>query len=182
MDNENREATTETKSIIDPKYAAAYKDKPKDWLSTFVDENATDEATKEKKTKVEETDENGDVVNDKDGNPVMVDGPVETVKTGKRSVNLDKLFALAKANHIDTAKYEEQADRPNAPGRLRMTIGNMLRARAKARHGLFDVEGEWHEASEEFLDGAERTQERDGTKIAKAKPAEAEASEEAAEE
>ena len=63
-----------------------------------------------------------------------------------------------------------------------MTIGNMLRARAKARHGLFDVEGEWHEASEEFLDGAERTQERDGTKIAKAKPAEAEASEEAAEE
>lgn len=171
MDNENQtENATEKKSIIDPKYAQAYKDKPKDWLAQFVDAQATDAVVKEKKVQTPELDADGEPVMDADGKPVTVE-TTEKVESAKRTVNLDSLFALAKANGINTAKYEEQRDRPNAPGRLRMTIGNMLRAAAKKRHGLFDTDGEWVDADKDFLGDAERVQERDGTKIAKAKPA-----------
>ena len=94
------------------------------------------------------------------------------------ALDVDRLFDLAKANNIDTAKYEEQVDRPNAPGRLRMTIGNMLRARVKRRHGMFNANGKWSNAPEAFLEaiGAEDkpTEKRDGEKIAKPKPPKAE--------
>jgi len=169
MDNETAEVAA-TKSIIDPKYAQAYKDKPKDWFALMVDEQATVAATKEKKTKITQLDEDDQMVLDANGKPVIVDGPVEIVTLKKRSVDLGALFAFAQANSIDTAKYEAQADRPNAPGRLRMTIGNMLRAAAKHRHGLFDKDNVWHDAPEEFLGDAVKTQEQDGTKIPKVQP------------
>ncbi len=137
-------------SIIGDKYKNKYKDN-KDWLSTLLDANATDAVTKVVTTKVEgEADK------------------TETVDTGKRLVNLEKLFALAKANGIDTAKYEEQADRKNAPGRLRMTIGNMLRAAARKRHGLYIVGQngtEWVEADAAFVGDTTATHDRAGFKI-----------------
>ena len=52
------------------------------------------------------------------------------------TIDLDILFKFAERNGIDTAKFRGQTGAPNAPGRLRMTIGNMLRARALRRHGL----------------------------------------------
>lgn len=147
-----------TKSIIDPKYQGKYKEK--DWLGKFIDEQATDPVMKEVKLK------------DEDGKPT---GETEMQPTAKTKLDLDKFFALADANYIDTASMKEQRDRPNAPGRIRMTLGNSLRAAAKHRHGLFDLDGNWVEAPEEFLGDAEKTQNPDGSKIAKEKPAEAEA-------
>lgn len=147
----------EVKSIVPEKYRGDYKG-AQDWLTDFIDGLVKEPIMKTVKVK----DEEGKVTGE------------EQVPSAKTVLNLDKLFGLATANHIDVAKYEEQRDRPNAAGRLRMTIGNSLRAAAKHRHGLFDLDGEWIDAPEDFLDGAERTQERDGTKIAKAKPETAE--------
>ena len=147
-------------SIIDPKYRNKYRDGG-DWLSNFVDGEVKETITKEKTVTAE------------DGTKT-----VETVATNKTRISMDHLFALAEANSLDVAKYKADADKPNAPGRLRMTIGNMLRAAAKKRHGLFNVAGEWNDAPAEFIGDSEKTHNPDGSKIAKAK---AEAEPEAAE-
>lgn len=153
-------------SIIDPKYRDRYRNRELGWFDHFMNDNVM-VATSRTKT-----------VKDAEGNTTTEEVP------GKPAIDMDKLFELAGANGVDAkGKYGDQIDAKNAAGRLRMTVGNMLRARAKARHGLYNVAGEWVEADEAFLDGAERTQERDGTKIPKAKPAkEAEAATEEAEE
>lgn len=140
----------EKKSIIGAKYQDRYKEK--DWLGNFIDSNATDPVTREKKTKVK----------DEAGVETVT---TETVETGKRKLNLDNFFALADANLIDTASMREQRDRPNAPGRIRMTLGNSLRAAARHRHGLFDVAGVWVEAPADWLGDAVRIQHPDGSKI-----------------
>jgi hypothetical protein len=85
-------------------------------------------------------------------------------------LDLDKLFALADANHVDTAKMKAQRDQKNAPGRIRMTLGNNLRAVAKRRHGLNDVGGVFHEADAEFIGETLKTQNPDGSYIEKPKP------------
>lgn len=151
------------KSIIDPKYRDKYKG-ASDWLKEFVDGQVNVAVTKEKTT----TDEEGNKT-------------VEVVETSQTRIDMDKLFDLAAANGIDArGRYGDQVERKNAPGRLRMTIGNMLRAAARKRHGLYGVDGEWVEASSEFVAGHEKTQNPDGSKIAKEKPA-AEAAEAEAE-
>ncbi len=137
-------------SIIDPKYRDKYKDP--DWIGELINSNATDAVTKTVKSK------------DKDGNETE-----ETVETKKRKLDLDRFFALCKANHIDTASMEEQVGRPNATGRIRMTLGNSLRAAARRRGGLFDNDGNWQDAPEAITKGAEPTENPDGSKIAKAK-------------
>lgn len=142
-------------SIIGEKYRDRYSPENRDFIGSVIDDTCTTAVTKDKTTK------------DEDGNEVT-----ETVTLKRREMNLESLFAMAEANGIDTAKYRERADRPNAPGRLRMTLGNMLRARAKRRHGIFDAEGTWHDAPADFIAGAEKTEEPDGTKIAVAKPSE----------
>ena len=150
----------EQKSIIDSKYAG--RDKQKDWIGQFIDGQATVPVMRDKKVKT--TDESGNVTEG-----------METVDTGKRKLDLDRLFALAEANHVDVSQLREQTDRPNASGRLRMTVGNSLRAAARHRHGLNDLNGEWVGADAEWLAGAPRTQERDGSKIVVKDPADADA-------
>ena len=152
-------------SIIDMKYRGRYR-QSSDWLGTLIEQQATNPVMKTKTTRVE-------------GEPDLV----ETVETGRRQLDLGKLFSLAEANGIAaTEKFGDQTERKNAAGRLRMTIGNMLRAAAKHRHGLYIIgengELEWVDADAEFIGDRERTQERDGTKIAKAKPAPVEATSE----
>lgn len=97
------------------------------------------------------------------------------------SLDVDRLLTLAQENGIDTTEYEKQVDRPNAPGRLRMTIGNMLRARVKRRHGLFNCNSKWSNAPAEFLESisapGKPTEKRDGEKIVQPKPAKAETTE-----
>lgn len=135
-------------SIIGEKYRDRYSPENRDFVGSIIDASCTSAVTKDKVTK------------DEDGNEVT-----ETVVLKRRELSLEALFSMAESNGIDTAKYREQADRPNAPGRLRMTLGNMLRARAKRRHGIYDSEGTWHDAPADFIDGAEKTEEPDGTKI-----------------
>ncbi len=148
-----------TKSIIDPKYRGKYR-ADKDWLAVTIDNHVQVKQTKERQTKNE------------DGSP----GPTEVVTLKQTRIDMDRLFALADVNGIDArAKYGDQVERKNAPGRLRMTIGNMLRAVAKRRHGLFvpDTESEsgktWVDADELFINGGEKTENPDGSKIAKTK-------------
>jgi len=66
---------------------------------------------------------------------------VTTEENKTPRLDLDKLFALAEANYVDVSLHRRTADNKNAPGRLRMTIGNMLRSRAKRRGGLLAIDG-----------------------------------------
>lgn len=124
-----------------------------DWVKSFIDGEVLQAVTKEVTTKNEDGTET-----------------TETVETSKTSVDLGKLFALAEANHFNVEKYKADVEKKNAPGRIRMTVGNMLRAAARKRHGLYDATGEWNEAPADFIRDAELKEHRDGTKIAKAKP------------
>ena len=146
----------ETKSIIAEKYRG---NRDKDWLANFIDTQVRVAVMKTVKIK----DEEGNVTGE------------EQVPSAKSAVDLDKLFALCQANAIDTAKMEAQVDRPNAPGRIRMTLGNSLRAACKRRHGLYDLEGDWVDAPEDFLGDAPLKENRDGSKIAAPKDEDAEA-------
>lgn len=153
-------------SIIDPKYKDKYKQN-KDWLSKAIEQHAYEQKTKER-SKTEKV----------EGEPDKVTS--EIVNVGKPAVNLNKLFDVAEANGIKARElYGAQIDRPGAPGRLRMTIGNSLRAAAKARHGLNLPVGEggayqFVDADAAFIGDLPKTQNPDGSKIAKAKPAETE--------
>lgn len=69
----------------------------------------------------------------------------EGAKAGdKGELVLKDLFALGAANNLDKdklANLKTQQNDKNGPGRIRMTIGNMLRAAARRRHGLYDIDG-----------------------------------------
>lgn len=138
-------------SIIDPKYRGKYTKETRDWVGAFIDTECGSPVMKTVKTKDE-------------------DGTVKTseVATGKVAIDVDKLFKLAEQNHIDCEKYAESKD---AVGRMRMTLGNSLRAAARKRHGLKNLGGTFMTASTEFVkDLGEATETADGQKIAKAKP------------
>lgn len=67
--------------------------------------------------------------------------------------SLQKLFELALANGADSKKidnYRLQDDSHGFGGRMRMTIGNILRAVAKQRHGLIDLSNTFHPIDESF--------------------------------
>lgn len=150
----------ETKSIIDPKYQGRYKEENKDWLAKFIDANATDVVMKTVKTKTVEVDD--------EGNETEV-VTSEEVPSKKKSLNVEALFTIGEKNGLDVEKFRDQIGRKNAPGRLRMTIGNMLRAEARRRFGLIDVNGEFVAADDAFVAGLERTHNSDGSKIEKPK-------------
>lgn len=140
-------------SIMPEKFRDKNYKGAQDWVKSFIDDQVLDVVTKEVTTKHE------------DGTKTT-----ETVATSKTSVNMDRLFAMAEANHLNVDKYKGDVEKKNAPGRLRMTVGNMLRAAARKRHGLNDIAGDWHDAPADFIGDAELKENRDGTKIAKAKP------------
>lgn len=154
-------ATTETKSIIGAEYASRYKDRPKDWVANLIDAEATVPVTKVVKTKSEDGTETEEVV-----------------ETNKRTLDLDRLFDLARANGVDVTSLEAGRDTQGAPGRARMTVANSLRAAARKRHGLNDASGNWHDADAGFIGDHALTQNRDGSKIA---PVKADAEQEPAE-
>lgn len=128
-------------SIIGKKYAEKYRKGDGDWTSRFIDERVSDPITKERTKKGEDGQET-----------------TETVTLKGTRVNLDKLFVLAEANYIDVNAYRADVGKPNAAGRLRMTVGNRLRATAKRQHGLNDAEGTFHEADAETIGGKPQTQ------------------------
>jgi hypothetical protein len=159
-------AESTVKSIVNPKYKDAYKDPAKkDWLAKFLDDNAS--LTRDKK------------ITEGDG-----DGKVTKTVQVPDGVDTDALFAIAKKNGIDTAKYEAQAGSHGFAGRIRMTIGNMLRRVAKQRHGIMNAGGAFVSAPRDFLDkvdaGDKPTHNQDGSKIVAPKAAEPEAAKEPA--
>lgn len=98
-------------TMIDEKYKGMYKG-ASDWIGRLIDERCV---------------------------KVTTEGDRET-----REVHLPDLFRLAEANGMDKDKLaalKAQQSSANAPGRIRMTIGNMLRAAARRRHGLYDIDG-----------------------------------------
>jgi len=159
-ETENDDATTADaapakKSIIPDKYQGKYKG-AEDWLSTFIDGQVKVVPMKDKTV----TEGEGDDKIEK----------VISVAAGKAKLDLDKLFALTDANAIDSKDMQAQRDRKNAPGRIRMTLGNALRAAAKHRHGLNTIDGTWTDAPAEFVGDAVKTHNPDGSKIVVAKP------------
>lgn len=72
----------------------------------------------------------------------FIDGQI-TVKdeeTKKLVLDKNKLFDLAKANGVDAAKYRKDFVPENA-GRIRMTIGNMIRGAAVRNGKLITLGG-----------------------------------------
>lgn len=65
----------------------------------------------------------------------FIEGQINEKKDGKDVPNLNLLFDLAKANDVDSSKlskYKKDLE-PETAGRIRMTVGNMIRgAAAKA--------------------------------------------------
>lgn len=143
------------KSIIPPKYQGKYKG-AEDWLSEFIDGQAKVVPMKDK------------TVTEGEGDDAVT--KVISVAAGKAKLDLDKLFALTDANGVDSKEMQAQRDRKNAPGRIRMTLGNALRAAAKHRHGLNTIDGTWTEAPAAFIGDSPKTQNPDGSKIVVAKP------------
>lgn len=96
----------------------------------------------------------------------------ETPEGAKKSqLNVNRLFDLAEANGINVDKFKGQE---NAAGRMRMTIGNSLRATARKRHGLKTIAGKNTKAPAEFIEAAvekfgakyaEPQEKPDGTRI-----------------
>lgn len=143
-----------TKSIVDPKYREAYKQRGPDWLGQLIIGVAQPTVDK--------------TVSVPDG-----EGGRKTVKKKAPSdVDIKALFGLAKENGLDIAKYKAQEGSHGFAGRMRMTIRNMLQAVAKQRHGIY-VGGTFKKAPAEWLTEKKApespTHTKDGEKIAKKK-------------
>ena len=122
-------------SIENEKYKGKYKGKDRDWLANFID---------------------GEVV---------VDGiPAHEGKTAPKYVSVERLLALGEINGVDVSKIAVGTGNSVA-GRVRMTIGNSLRARAKRRHGLLNIAGSFVQAPTEFIGDSLLVEKPDGTKI-----------------
>lgn len=85
-------------------------------------------------------------------------------------IDVDRLFALAEANGVKTEHLEHHRDKKNGVGRLRMTIANSLRARARKRHGLYDLDGDVVDAPAEFIGDRPQVETIDGEKIKAQQP------------
>lgn len=100
---------------------------------------------------------------------------------GNKGINLDDLFAMAENNHIGgdkIAEFKGQVGQKNATGRLRMTIGNMLRSIAIKRGGLFGADGKWHANPADWEKNAEPIESRDGKSLVEKKAKEPKAEKE----
>ncbi len=147
------------KSIVDSKYRDKYKNRS-EWLADLLKNKASLSHSVAGKAAVGEE--------GKEGYKAAV--PERVVVDG---VDVDALFAIARENGLNVDKYDAQRGGHGFSGRFRMTVGNMLRAIAKQRHGI-TVKGEWEEAPTEWLTAVqaptEATHNKDGSKIAKAAP------------
>ena len=139
--------TTETKSIINSKYTGKYRE-ASDWMGDFIRKNAS---------AFEEVTVNGKTVEQEAG------------------LDVDALFTLAENNGLDVASHKKRKKDPGFVGNFRMSLGNMLRAVARKRHGLYDVENTFRKAPADWLSeqGApeKATHTKDGEKIAVKKAA-----------
>lgn len=83
--------------------------------------------------------------------------PAVRGKRGKDELNVEAIKTLAAENHLTVKDY------PNV-GMYRMNIGNMLRAAARKRHGLY-INGKWTAAPKDFKVNDKATENHEGHKI-----------------
>lgn len=163
------------KSIVDEKY----KDMrgASDWIGRVLEEAALTTGVGAKPAVAE--------VKDAEGNVTQAAKPATK---GKDVWDLEAILHVVGENTFDKkgqevlAKFsdkvneyiEDNTAHPGLVGQLRMTASNMLRSRARKRGGLY-IGGEWVNAPEGFGVNSPLTERPDGTKIAKEKPAKADA-------
>lgn len=70
----------------------------------------------------------------------FMDGFIMLKDNGKRTMDPKALFGLAEVNKLDIKKYKSKYKAADA-GRIRMTIGNMLKGAANRRHKLMTPGG-----------------------------------------
>jgi len=71
---------------------------------------------------------------------------------GKPEFNANKLFKLAALNKVPKDKIDAAKTQIDTnPGHMRMNIGNALRGAGRRRFGLYDLDGDWMDAPDEFL-------------------------------
>jgi len=81
----------------------------------------------------------------------FVDSQVlENDKNDKPTVNFQSLFKLAKANGLDVSKYSKGAVKPENAGRVRMTVGNMIRGAANRNGKLTTLGGASKRVPDEY--------------------------------
>ena len=149
-DEKTTEAPAGGKSIVDAKYRD--RGTVQDWVTKFIDSRVKKPVMKTVHVKDEEGKETGET---------------EEVATKRTQLDIEALFDLAAANHLNVENLRQHIGTKNGAGRLRMSIGNSLRAAAKKRHGLKNLEGEFMDADEEFCAQHEKTENEDGENIAK---------------
>jgi hypothetical protein len=172
---ENTEAAKDVKTVVDRATFASAGD----WINRIFAEFATDtsDAVEAVAAVAEVKNEAGDVTQEA--------VPAIRGKAGTTKINADAVEALAVANAVTI----KEGGYPN-DGMLRMNVGNMLRAAARKRHGLnlptedglatSKSDYVFVEAPDDFTVNDEKTHNADGSKIAKAKPAEAPTADETA--
>lgn len=130
--------------------------------ATMTEENEAVEEVKVRETEAAAP-KTGDVVKNKEFKTQgdwISEVMEENCRDEKGNTDVDKTRALCAENGIELKDY------PNL-GMVRMNAGNMLRSRARKRHGLY-INGEWVSAPAAFTAGHEKTQNPDGSTIAKA--------------
>ena len=95
----------------------------------------------------------------------FMDGHVLAKTNGKMTMDPKALFHLAKVNALDVKKYESRY-KPQDAGRVRMTIGNMLRGAASRRHKLLTPGGKSTLVPSKFVEG-DPTEDIHGKRISK---------------
>ena len=108
-------------------------DKNTDWLKGQIDAHCLEPRFKDKKVKLEDGTEG-----------------TERVQLKSTTFNFDKFMSLAAENGVEvTNKHHNWMTERNGPGRVRMTLGNMLRKNVKDR-GTLLVDGEVVEAPPDY--------------------------------
>ncbi len=97
---------------------------------------------------------------------------VKDQTTGKDgSFDVTKARKLAEVNGVDASKYATETGSERA--RLRMTVSNILRGKAKRRHGLKDIHGKFQPVPDDIASGLPvAVEDQNGAKVAK-QPAQA---------
>ena len=82
----------------------------------------------------------------------FIDGHVMVQDNGKATMDPKALFVLAEVNALDVKKYKAKYKSQDA-GRIKMTVGNMLRGAASRRHKLLTPGGKSTLVPSKFVKG-----------------------------
>lgn len=122
-------------SIVDEDYRVRYRGKG-DWFKQLVDETCYETKTIE----VEHVETDGTITR-------------EQVESKRKTFSVDRMFTVALENGVPEERLEKFraiVGQRASEGRIRMSVGNMLRTVAR-KNGSLTVDGVVHNAPEEFV-------------------------------